>query len=129
MIVDYLQLMRPHREQENRVQQISQITRALKQLARELDVPVIAGAQLSRAIEMRTQQRPRLSDLRESGSIEQDSDVVIFLYPEGGDLPHSGPVELTIEVAKHRHGQTGIVDAIFVREFGHFLARERAPQY
>ena len=129
VIVDYLQLMRPHREQENRVQQISQITRALKQLARELDVPVIAGAQLSRAIEMRTQQRPRLSDLRESGSIEQDSDVVIFLYPEGGDLPHSGPVELTIEVAKHRHGQTGIVDAIFVREFGHFLARERAPQY
>jgi replicative DNA helicase len=129
VIVDYLQLMRPHREQENRVQQISQITRALKQLARELNVPVIAGAQLSRAIEMRTQQRPRLSDLRESGSIEQDSDVVIFLYPEGGDLPHSGPVELTIEVAKHRHGQTGIVDAIFVREFGHFLARERTPQY
>ena len=129
VIVDYLQLMRPHREQENRVQQISQITRALKQLARELDVPVIAGAQLSRAIEMRTNQTPKLSDLRESGSIEQDSDVVIFLYPEGGDMPISGPVELNIHVAKHRHGQTDTVEVTFIREYGHFLARERAPMY
>ncbi len=125
VIVDYLQLMRPHRDHENRVQQISQITRSLKQLARELEIPVIAGAQLSRAIEMRNLQRPRLSDLRESGSIEQDSDVVIFLYPEEGDLPHRGPVNLTIEVAKHRHGRTGTVEALFVREFGDFISRER----
>ncbi len=119
VIIDYLQLMRPHREQENRVQQISQITRALKQLARELDVPVIAGAQLSRAIEMRNERRPRLSDLRESGSIEQDSDVVIFLYEEG-DTTDPGPVNLTINVAKHRHGKTGSVEVEFSRDIGHF---------
>ena len=129
VIIDYLQLMRPHRDHENRAQQISQITRSLKQLARELEVPVIAGAQLSRAIEMRGGQKPRLSDLRESGSIEQDSDVVIFLYSEEDERSHIGNLDLKIEVAKHRHGQTGIVDAVFVREFGEFHPRETGAPY
>ena len=127
VIVDYLQLMRPHGDQENRVQQISQITRSLKQLARELEVPVIAGAQLSRAIDIRAEPKPRLSDLRESGSIEQDSDVVIFLYPEGGDAAESGPLELKIAISKHRHGRVGSVDAIFLRHNGHFHPRQRNP--
>tara|TARA_B100001123_G_C15340554_1_gene1034671 strand:+ start:4307 stop:5656 length:1350 start_codon:yes stop_codon:yes gene_type:complete len=121
IVVDYLQLMRTSGRTENRVQEISEITRSLKSIARELDVPVIAGAQLSRAIDARGDQKPRLSDLRESGSIEQDADIVMFLYADGGDVPHSGPLRMKVEVAKHRHGSVGELDVMFLRQQGLFL--------
>lgn len=119
IILDYLQLMRGSRT-ENRVQEISEITRSLKGLARELNVPIVAGAQLSRAVEQRGEARPRLSDLRESGSIEQDADVVIFLYPEDSDSVEGGPVKIVCEVAKHRNGPVGRLTLRFSRSQGRF---------
>src|SRR5205814_8000380 len=109
VIVDYLQLMTSGGTAENRVQEVSQISRALKVLARDLDVPIIALSQLSRAVEQRHDKRPILSDLRESGSIEQDADLVMFVYrdeyynPE--DTDSAGVAELIL--AKHRNGATG----------------------
>jgi len=115
VIVDYLQLMHGGRRSENRVQEISLISRALKGLARELRVPVIAASQLSRAVETRADRRPQLSDLRESGSIEQDSDMVLFLYR---DVVYNQASEkkniAEVHVAKHRHGPTGVVELVFV---------------
>ena len=111
IMIDYLQLMSSGSHEENRVQEISQISRQLKVLARDLDVPVIALSQLSRGVESRTDKRPLLSDLRESGSIEQDADVVMFIYrddyynKETSEKP--GTAELI--VAKQRHGSTGKV--------------------
>ena len=119
IVLDYLQLMQGSRT-ENRVQEISQITRSLKALARELDVPIVAGAQLSRAVEQRGEARPRLSDLRESGSIEQDADLVIFLYPEQSESIDSGPVNIVCEVAKHRNGPVGKLTLRFSRNQGRF---------
>jgi replicative DNA helicase len=115
VIVDYLQLMQastPSRD-GNRVQEVSEISRGLKQLARELKVPVIALSQLSRGVEQRTTAEPRLSDLRESGSIEQDADVVIFLYREGEQNPESEVETLKAKVAKHRNGPIGEVPLQF----------------
>lgn len=109
LIVDYLQLVRA-RQRENRVQEVSEISMGLKALARELKVPVLAVSQLSRAVEARGAPRPRLADLRESGSIEQDSDVVIFLYREDEENPEN----VTAEVAKHRNGPTGVVKLRFM---------------
>ena len=111
---------------DNRVQEISDITRSLKALARELNIPILAGAQLSRAVEHRGENaRPRLSDLRESGSIEQDADVVLFLYEVADN--GSGPSPLTCEVAKHRNGPQGRFKLRFARNTGRFdeLARGR----
>ena len=127
VIVDYLQLMSSGGNEENRVQEISQISRQLKVLARDLDVPVIALSQLSRAVESRTDKRPLLSDLRESGSIEQDADLVMFIYrddyynKEASEKP--GQAELI--VAKHRNGAVGHVDLAFMPHFTTFadLAR------
>jgi replicative DNA helicase len=141
LIVDYLQLLNPSGKsrQENRVQEVSEITRGLKTLAKELDVPVIALSQLSRAVEQREDKRPQLADLRESGSIEQDADVVMFVYREEYYLTRTEPTRRAEEsdqkfnerheswkerceqtygkaeviVAKQRHGPTGIVRLSF----------------
>ncbi|MDP2632562.1 MAG: replicative DNA helicase [Candidatus Curtissbacteria bacterium] len=109
IIVDYLQLVRG-RQTENRVQEVSEISMGLKNLARELKVPVIAVSQLSRAVEVRGGQRPRLADLRESGSIEQDADVVAFLFKEDEENPEN----VTMEIAKHRNGPTASLKFRFV---------------
>jgi len=110
IVVDYLQLMSGGGRFENRVQEVSYISRQLKVLARDLNVPVLAAAQLSRAVEQRADKHPILSDLRESGSIEMDADVVMFLYrPEDGDLSN----QMEVIVAKHRNGPTGTVQLAF----------------
>ena len=110
LIVDYIQLIKPNTSSDNVVQQVSETSRGLKALARELNIPVIALSQLSRDIEKRDSKTPRLSDLRESGSLEQDADVVLFLYrdeQERSDLPEGNMGTVNISIAKHRNGPTG----------------------
>ncbi len=114
IVVDYLQLMEPRNTQSSLVQQMTEISRSLKSLARELNVPVLALSQLSRAVEQRTPQIPRLSDLRETGAIEQDADVVLFIYRE--DRYRSDTTKKNIAdiiVAKHRNGPVGKVELYF----------------
>jgi replicative DNA helicase len=127
IIVDYLQLMEGRsRGGDNRVQEISEISRGLKQLARELNIPVIALSQLSRAVESRPDQMPKLSDLRESGSIEQDADVVMFLYREDRvkpDTPNKNIVDVII--AKHRNGPVGKISLYFEDNSTTFKSLER----
>jgi replicative DNA helicase len=115
LIVDYLQLMQGSfsAREPNRVQEVSEISRGLKQLSRELKVPVIALSQLSRGVEQRGSAEPRLSDLRESGSIEQDADVVIFLYRDGEANADSDVELIKAKVAKHRNGPIGEVPLQF----------------
>lgn len=122
LIVDYLQLMRGEIGGDgNRVQEISYISRSLKALARELNIPVVALSQLSRAVESRQDKRPMLSDLRESGSIEQDADVVIFVYRDVEYNPDTEfPNLAEVRVAKHRSGPTGVVPAFFKKELTKF---------
>ncbi len=126
VIIDYLQLMAPLRRTDNRVQEVSEISRSLKILARELDVPVIALSQLSRNVEYRADKRPLLADLRESGSIEQDCDVCLFIYRDevyNPDSPQRGIAE--IHVSKHRSGPLGKVELAFLDHYTRFanLAR------
>src|SRR5918992_3832176 len=131
VIVDYLQLMRPEGRAESRVEQIGQISRGLKILARELDVPVIAISQLSRAVESRPDKRPLLSDLRESGSIEQDADVVMFVYrDEYYDRESERLGEADLIIAKHRNGPIGQVTLSFLPKYPKFanLYRERGVE-
>ncbi|MBP6975866.1 MAG: replicative DNA helicase [Candidatus Moranbacteria bacterium] len=127
IIIDYLQLMEGRsRGGDNRVQEISEISRGLKQLARELDIPVIALSQLSRAVESRPDQVPKLSDLRESGSIEQDADVVMFLYREDRvkpDTPNKNIVDVI--VSKHRNGPVGKISLFFEENATTFRSLER----
>ncbi len=125
VIVDYLQLVSVNERSDNREQEIARVSRSLKSLAKELDLPVIACAQLSRAVEAREKRRPQLSDLRESGSLEQDADVVMFLYrPEVYDLPdeegnsQEGVTEVII--GKQRNGPTGSVYLTWLGEYGRF---------
>jgi replicative DNA helicase len=144
VIVDYLQLIHGVGRSDNRVQEVSYISRSLKELARELDVPVIAASQLSRAPEMRTPHIPQLSDLRESGTIEQDADVVTFIYREdvyvpreqwqashpeaAGDSYPAGIAQMI--VAKHRNGPTGTVHLRFrqnIAKFEDLLVRQEEP--
>jgi replicative DNA helicase len=121
IIVDYIQLMTSGTTAENRVQEVSQISRSLKVLARDLDVPILALSQLSRAVEQRHDKRPILSDLRESGSLEQDSDIVIFIYRDeyyNDESDQQGLAE--IHIAKHRNGPTDTVKLSFLRRYAKF---------
>jgi replicative DNA helicase len=119
LIVDYLQLARS-RNLENRVQEVSEISQGLKNLARELKIPILALSQLSRAVEQRGTKRPQLADLRESGSIEQDADVVMFLWKEDEDNPEN----VILDVAKHRNGPLGQVKFHFKGDRIKFYGRE-----
>lgn len=123
IIVDYMQLMSgiPGKKNENRQQEISAISASLKALARELNVPVLALSQLSRAVESRNDKRPMLSDLRESGAIEQDSDVVMFIYREDYYTEDTDRANIAdVIVSKHRHGATGTVSLFFRKELTQF---------
>ncbi len=123
ILIDYMQLMsgQSGSRPENRQQEISYISRSLKALARELNVPVIALSQLSRAVESRADKRPMLSDLRESGSIEQDADVVLFIYREDYYVEDTDRQNIAdVLVAKHRHGSTGTVSLFFRKELTQF---------
>ena len=115
LVIDYLQLMQGGR-QESRVQEVSDISSGLKAIAKELGVPVLALSQLSRASEQRTDKRPMLSDLRDSGAIEQDADVVLFLYREGMHKPDADKAHTELIVAKNRNGPTGDIDLVFNAE-------------
>lgn len=121
LILDYLQLMQGTPGSESRQQEISEISRSLKELARELNVPLIGISQLSRAVESRTDHRPQLSDLRESGAIEQDADVVVLLLREEYYNPteeNKGKAEVII--AKQRNGPVGSINLTFIREYTRF---------
>lgn len=127
-LVDYLQLMRGHEKHQSREQEISSISRALKELAKELDMPIIALSQLSRAVEYRSVKRPQLSDLRESGAIEQDADMVMFIHrPEMYDdePQHKGVAEIII--GKQRNGPTTFVEVSFEKNTTTFYNTEDSP--
>ena len=121
IIIDYLQLMTGDNRTENRVQEISYLSRSLKGLARELNVPVLVASQLSRAVEQRSDKRPVLSDLRESGSIEQDADIVMFIYRDDVyDEVSDRKNVAELIIAKHRNGPTGTVELYFQRNLTQF---------
>lgn len=124
LIVDYLQLVNPGKRVESRVQEVSIVSQALKNLARELKIPVLALSQLSRAVEHRGEPKPQLADLRESGAIEQDADVVMFLYRADPDATGS-PLPINVLVAKHRNGPTGEVSLLFRGDRIKFYAMDR----
>ncbi|NLX70678.1 MAG: replicative DNA helicase [Clostridiales bacterium] len=129
VVIDYLQLMSGRGRAENRQQEISEISRSLKALARELKVPVIALSQLSRAPEARTQHRPMLSDLRESGAIEQDADMVTFIYRDEYYNPDTEKKNIAeIIIAKQRNGPTGTVELVWLGEYTKFANYERIHQ-
>ncbi len=139
LFVDYLQLIRPSTNRDSRVNEISEITQGLKSIAKELNIPVVALSQLSRQVEARDDKRPQLSDLRESGSIEQDSDVVMFIFREEYYKEREKPDEHDVEsflkwqedmsrlhgkaeliIGKQRHGPIGTVDLSFQSRFTSF---------
>ena len=127
VVIDYLQLISGNSRgsSDNRQQEVSDISRALKALARELEVPVIALSQLSRSVESRQDKRPMLSDLRESGAIEQDADIVMFLYRDeyynrDKDPDNTEPDRTEINLAKHRNGATGQVELAFDKSYNAF---------
>lgn len=131
IIIDYLQLMQANGNSNgNRVQEVSEISRGLKLIARELNVPVIALSQLSRSVESRSPQIPQLADLRESGSIEQDADIVMFIYREAYYNPETERENITdLIIAKHRNGPTGKVELYFHPERLRFMSLDRKHSY
>lgn len=128
IMVDYLQLIQGTGRAGNRQQEVSEISRMLKLIARELNVPVIALSQLSRSVESRSDKRPMLSDLRESGSIEQDADIVSFLYRQDYYDPNTEKKNIVeFIIGKQRGGATGTVELVFLKNFNKFVNLERAP--
>jgi replicative DNA helicase len=128
LIIDYLQLMQSHRRHDSRVQEVSELSRGLKILAKELDIPVIALSQLSRRPEDRTDRRPQLADLRESGSIEQDADIVAFIYRDEVYNPESAAQgEAELIVSKHRNGPLRTIHLAFLGSTTRFASLRRAP--
>jgi replicative DNA helicase len=133
LVIDYLQLMHQKGKVESRQLEVAEISRALKQLAKELEVPIIALSQLNRKVEERKGGKPMLSDLRESGSIEQDADVVMFIHredtSEGGDdgapAPSSTVIPVELIIAKQRNGPVGSIDLVFLSEYTRFESRSR----
>lgn len=130
IIIDYLQLINIRGKMDNRQQEISEISRQLKSIARELDVPVIALSQLSRAVEQRQDKRPMLSDIRESGSIEQDADLVAFLYREDYYDPETENKNIVeVILAKHRNGPTGKAELLFMKNYNKFVNIEKKDEF
>lgn len=126
IVIDYLQLLEPTTKTGNRVQEVSEISRSLKLIARELNVPVIALSQLSRQVESREDKRPQLADLRESGSIEQDADIVMFIYREAYYNPETERENITdLIIAKHRQGVVGTIELYFHPERLRFMSLDR----
>lgn len=123
IVIDYLQLLQGSRRSENRQQEISEISRSLKGLAKELQIPVLAMAQLSRSVEQRPNKRPVMSDLRESGSLEQDADMVMFIYRDEYYNPESEKKGIAeIIISKHRNGPVGSVELVFLKEYTKFVS-------
>jgi len=121
VLVDYIQLMSSESRTDNRVQEVSYISRNLKTLARELNVPVLAAAQLSRAVEQRSDKKPMLSDLRESGSLEQDADIVMFIHKKDDISSENEKTELVeLMVSKHRNGPTRNIELVFIKDLAQF---------
>ena len=130
VLIDYLQLMRATGQTDNRAEQVGQISRGLKTLARELEVPVIALSQLNRGVEQRSDKRPMLSDLRESGAIEQDADLVMFIYRDeyyDEDSEEEGIAE--VHIAKHRNGGLSTIKLTFQGEYPRFMSYAGGDQY
>ena len=129
VVIDYLQLITGNGRSDSRQQEVSDISRQLKALARELEVPVIALSQLSRSIEKREDKRPLMSDLRESGAIEQDADIIAFLHredyqkTEDGEQVNAGPVKIII--SKHRNGALGEIELLFEKNYSRFSNMEK----
>lgn len=129
ILIDYLQLIQGRGRGDNRQQEVSEISRTLKQIARELDVPVIALSQLSRGVEQRQDKRPMMSDLRESGSIEQDADIVSFLYRDDYyDKETEKKNVIEIIIAKQRNGPVGTVELAFLKQYNKFVSLDRSHQ-
>jgi len=127
LVIDYLQLLHGSRRYENRNQEVSEISRSLKALAKELEIPIIALAQLSRAVDSRMDKRPMLSDLRESGAIEQDADLIMFLYRDVVYNPDTeNPALSELIIGKQRNGPTGTVYMNLIKEITKF---EPADEY
>ncbi|MEF3313307.1 replicative DNA helicase [Paenibacillus sp. GYB004] len=127
IVIDYLQLIAGRKKSNNRQEEVSEISRTLKQLARDLNVPVIALSQLSRAVEQRQDKRPMMSDLRESGAIEQDADIVAFLYRDDYyDKESEKKNIIEIIISKHRNGPVGTVELAFLKNYNKFLSLDRA---
>lgn len=133
IVVDYLQLMSMARRIENKQQEVSEISRGLKAIARELEVPVLSLSQLSRAVESRNDKRPQLSDLRDSGAIEQDADLVALLYRESyyeKDVPPDQQDDSAVlDIAKHRNGPTGVVHLMFMRQHTRFESKSSIDRF